>query len=156
MVRGEIHFTILQRKYSYFLPRKEIGFSYSLFIFRLIFRLTYVSFITFKLHVLGFIWAHFRWQERIWIFNHLEFYLLWGSFWMVSMCFSFMNVYLVRFQYLNWNILQCTCCLRHRMNCLSADVEDSAYVVKKHAQNKNYVQLSDFIFWRGSHGIASF
>ncbi|CAI9755351.1 unnamed protein product [Fraxinus pennsylvanica] len=46
-----------------------------------------------------------------------------------------------------WNSICCEDHFEwHRMNCLSADVEDSAYVVKKYAQNKKYVQLSDFIF----------
>ncbi|PIN12228.1 RNA helicase [Handroanthus impetiginosus] len=35
----------------------------------------------------------------------------------------------------------------HRMNCLSSDVEDNAYVFKdKHGKNEKSVQLSDFIF----------
>ncbi|KAL3645333.1 hypothetical protein CASFOL_010513 [Castilleja foliolosa] len=35
----------------------------------------------------------------------------------------------------------------HRMNCLSADVEDNAYILKKkHTRNENFLQLSDFIF----------
>ncbi|KAJ8526777.1 hypothetical protein K7X08_029254 [Anisodus acutangulus] len=33
----------------------------------------------------------------------------------------------------------------HRINCLSAGVEDSSYIVKKHSASKNYA-LSDFIF----------
>ncbi|XP_016488055.2 uncharacterized protein LOC107808086 isoform X2 [Nicotiana tabacum] len=33
----------------------------------------------------------------------------------------------------------------HRINCLSAGVEDSAYIVQKHSASKNYV-LSNFIF----------
>ncbi|KAJ6326942.1 hypothetical protein OIU78_013934 [Salix suchowensis] len=33
----------------------------------------------------------------------------------------------------------------HRMNCLSAGVEDRAYIIDKNA-NKKCVQLSDFIF----------
>lgn len=38
------------------------------------------------------------------------------------------------------------------MNCLSADVEDNAYILQnKHIQNEKRVQLSDFIFWSGSH-----
>ena len=32
------------------------------------------------------------------------------------------------------------------MNCLSAGVEDTAYIIDKNA-NKKCVQLSDFIFW---------
>jgi hypothetical protein len=35
---------------------------------------------------------------------------------------------------------------RHRMNCLSADVEDSAYIISRNAQKDKRVQLSDFIF----------
>ncbi|KAJ9706891.1 hypothetical protein PVL29_002048 [Vitis rotundifolia] len=34
----------------------------------------------------------------------------------------------------------------HRMNCLNADVEDSAYIFRRHAQKNNSIQLSDFIF----------
>ncbi|CAK9173209.1 unnamed protein product [Ilex paraguariensis] len=34
----------------------------------------------------------------------------------------------------------------HRINCLNAGVENSAYIVNKNAQNENYIQLSDFIF----------
>ncbi|KAL2472487.1 RNA helicase [Abeliophyllum distichum] len=46
-----------------------------------------------------------------------------------------------------WNSISCEDHFEwHRMNCLSADVEDSAYVVKKHAQNEKFVQLCDFIF----------
>ncbi|XP_043718385.1 uncharacterized protein LOC122666275 isoform X2 [Telopea speciosissima] len=34
----------------------------------------------------------------------------------------------------------------HRMNCMSADVEDSAYIIRKQALRDKCVQLSDFIF----------
>ncbi|KAJ4833728.1 hypothetical protein Tsubulata_036337 [Turnera subulata] len=34
----------------------------------------------------------------------------------------------------------------HRMNCLSAGAEDSAYIVSKNEQRNKYVQLNDFIF----------
>ncbi|XP_050263740.1 uncharacterized protein LOC126707994 [Quercus robur] len=34
----------------------------------------------------------------------------------------------------------------HRMNCLSAGMEDSAYIISRNAQKDNHVQLSDFIF----------
>ncbi|KAM3687024.1 hypothetical protein ACB098_10G046200 [Castanea mollissima] len=34
----------------------------------------------------------------------------------------------------------------HRMNCLSAGVEDSAYIISRNAQKEKRVQLSDFIF----------
>jgi hypothetical protein len=37
------------------------------------------------------------------------------------------------------------------MNCLSAGVEDRAYIIDKNA-NKKCVQLSDFIFW--SNGVV--
>ncbi|XP_020550789.1 uncharacterized protein LOC105164316 isoform X2 [Sesamum indicum] len=47
-----------------------------------------------------------------------------------------------------WNSICCEDHFEwHRMNCLSADVEDNAYIFKhKQAQNKKFVQLSDFIF----------
>ncbi|KAF8412413.1 hypothetical protein HHK36_000377 [Tetracentron sinense] len=34
----------------------------------------------------------------------------------------------------------------HRMNCLNADVEDSAHIIRRHAQRDKCVELSDFIF----------
>lgn len=35
------------------------------------------------------------------------------------------------------------------MNCLNANVEDNAYILKnKNVRNKKRAQLSDFIFWR--------
>ncbi|KAK9052322.1 hypothetical protein SSX86_028951 [Deinandra increscens subsp. villosa] len=34
----------------------------------------------------------------------------------------------------------------HRMNCLNAGVEDSAYIFNKHTVNRSQSQLSDFIF----------
>lgn len=34
----------------------------------------------------------------------------------------------------------------HRMNCMNADVEDSAYVVRRGAARDKHSQLSDFIF----------
>ncbi|MFS7975538.1 hypothetical protein Hanom_Chr10g00881771 [Helianthus anomalus] len=34
----------------------------------------------------------------------------------------------------------------HRMNCLNAGVEDSAYIFNKHSVNEKQTQLSDFIF----------
>ncbi|XAR54959.1 RNA helicase [Bertholletia excelsa] len=43
-----------------------------------------------------------------------------------------------------WNSICCEDHFEwHRMNCLNADVEDAAYIVKKHGK---HVQLSDFIF----------
>ncbi|KAK6935191.1 Zinc finger, HIT-type [Dillenia turbinata] len=36
--------------------------------------------------------------------------------------------------------------LGHRINCLSADVDGSAYIIQKHRQGNKHVQLSDFIF----------
>ncbi|KAK9276244.1 hypothetical protein L1049_005775 [Liquidambar formosana] len=34
----------------------------------------------------------------------------------------------------------------HRMNCLNADVEDSAYIIRRNARDYRCVQVSDFIF----------
>ncbi|GAB2300869.1 hypothetical protein Dimus_034905 [Dionaea muscipula] len=34
----------------------------------------------------------------------------------------------------------------HRMNCLNADVEDNAYIIKRNAEKGNHVQLSELIF----------
>ncbi|KAJ4955081.1 hypothetical protein NE237_011864 [Protea cynaroides] len=34
----------------------------------------------------------------------------------------------------------------HRMNCVNADVEDSAYIIRRQALGEKCVQLSDFIF----------
>ncbi|KAK4435018.1 putative ATP-dependent RNA helicase DDX59 [Sesamum alatum] len=47
-----------------------------------------------------------------------------------------------------WNSICCEDHFEwHRMNCLSADVEDNAYIFKhKQSQNKKSAQLGDFIF----------
>lgn len=37
---------------------------------------------------------------------------------------------------------------RHRMNCLNAGVEESAYILKRDSHKDKHTQLSDFIFWR--------
>ena len=36
---------------------------------------------------------------------------------------------------------------RHRMNCLNAGMEESAYIIRKNGHKSKYTQLSDFIFW---------
>ncbi|KAK3039460.1 hypothetical protein RJ639_028042 [Escallonia herrerae] len=36
--------------------------------------------------------------------------------------------------------------LQHRMNCLNAEVEDSAHIVRKQTRSDKHAQLSDFIF----------
>lgn len=33
------------------------------------------------------------------------------------------------------------------MNCLNADVEDTAYIINRNNRKDKHIQISDFIFW---------
>ncbi|KAL9262798.1 putative ATP-dependent RNA helicase DDX59 [Drosera capensis] len=49
------------------------------------------------------------------------------------------------------DLLACSHCFdkafdRHRLNCLSADIEDNAYIIKRSAENGKRTELSDLIF----------
>ncbi|KAL5748491.1 hypothetical protein ACOSP7_025533 [Xanthoceras sorbifolium] len=46
-----------------------------------------------------------------------------------------------------WNSICCEDHFEwHRMNCLNADVEDTAYIISRNTKKDKHVQLSDFIF----------
>lgn len=64
--------------------------------------------------------------------------------WYVCTCYS-TDIYF-RFHY-KVTIVSLFYCRRHRINCLNADVEGSAYIYKKDVHSKKRSPLSDFIFW---------
>lgn len=99
----------------------------------------------------GWICSCVRWvQERNWTFYHLGFCLLWRSLCLVS---AMEAIFFFSLLWIGWVSLLMVCQLyRHRMNCLSAGVEDSAYIISRNAQKDNRVQLSDFIFWWDHEG----
>ncbi|KAJ4712764.1 DEAD-box ATP-dependent RNA helicase 41 [Melia azedarach] len=46
-----------------------------------------------------------------------------------------------------WNSICCEDHFEwHRMNCLNADVEDTAYIISRNAMKDKHVQISDFLF----------
>lgn len=95
-------------------------------------------------------------QEWSWTFDYLRFYMLWSALCLVlrencpgSFFFIFYSFYFFKDNTNKEQIWHAgdVIVYRHRMNCLNANVEGSAYIVNRLHTNGKHGQLSDFIFW---------